>query len=96
MVRSESINAYRRLKANGTINQQEFDIVDYLLKTGNKALTRREISEGTGILISSIAGRINGLINKKVLAESLNRICNISGMTVTPVYVELTNQGEMF
>lgn len=96
MVRTESINAYRRLKANGTINAQEFDIVDYLLKTGNKALTRREIEAGTGIRGGSVAGRVNSLLEKKVLAESLNRICNISGMTVTPVFVKLTNQGEIF
>jgi len=96
MVRSESINAYRRLKANGTINQQEFDIVDYLLKTGNKALTRREIEAGTGIRGGSVAGRVNSLIEKKVLTEALNRICKISGMTVIPVYVNLESQGEMF
>ena len=96
MVRTESINAYRQLKANGIINQQEFDIVDYLLKTGNKALTRREIEAGTGIRGGSVAGRVNSLIDKKVLAESLNRICNISGLTVIPVYVKLTDQGEIF
>ncbi len=95
-VSQESINAYRHLKKVGVINQQEFDIVDYLLRTGNKALTRREIEAGTGIRGGSVAGRVNSLIEKKVLAESLNRKCNISGFTVTPVFVKLTNQGEIF
>ncbi len=96
MVRIESINAYRKLKSNGIINQQEFDIVDYLLHTGNKALTRREIEAGTGIRGGSVAGRVNRLIEKKVLTEALSRICQISGMTVIPVYVNLDSQGEMF
>ncbi len=95
-ISQESINAYRHLKKIGVINQQEFDIVDYLLRTGNKALTRREIEAGTGIRGGSVAGRVNSLIKKKILSESLNRICKISGMTVTPVFVKLTNQGEMF
>ncbi len=96
MIRQESINAYRHLKKTGIINQQEFDIVDYLLRTGNKAMTRRELSEGTGILISSIAGRVNRLLKKKVLAESLKRKCKISGMKVTPVFVKIDRQGELF
>ncbi len=98
MVRAESINAYRQLKNNGTINQQEFDIVDYLLRTGNKALTRREIEAGTGIRGGSVAGRVNSLLAKDppVLVEALNRICQISGMTVKPIYVNLDSQGEMF
>ncbi len=98
MVRPESINAYRCLKRVGIINQQEFDIVDYLLRTGNKALTRREIEAGTGIRGGSVCGRINSLLSKDppVLAEALNRKCNMSGFTVTPVFVKLTNQGEIF
>ena len=95
MVRSTSIQAYRKLKAEGTINAQEFDIVDYLLRTGNKALTRREIEEGTGIRGSSICGRVNSLIDKKVLSETLQRKCKISGNTANPVYVSV-NQGEIF
>ncbi len=96
MVRTESINAYRHLKSNGIINQQEFDIIDYLLRTGNKALTRREIEAGTGIRGGSVAGRVNSLLKKKILSEALNRICKISEMTVTPVYVDLDSQGEIF
>ncbi len=95
-VRVASIQAYRKLKEQGIINAQELEIVTYLLQTGNKAMTRREICEGTGMLISSVAGRVNSLIEKKVLAESFNRICKISGMTVTPVYVKIDNQGEIF
>ena len=98
MVRTESINAYRHLKRIGTINQQEFDIVDYLLKTGNKALTRREIEAGTGIRGGSVAGRVNSMLSKDppVLTEALSRICQISGMTVIPVYVNLDSQGRIF
>ncbi len=95
MVRSTSTQIYRELKANGTINAQEFDIVDYLLRTGNKALTRRELEEGIGMRGSSVCGRVNSLINKKVLSETLQRKCKISGNTANPVYVS-GNQGEIF
>ncbi len=95
MIRDTSIQAYRKLKANGTINAQEFNIIDYLLKTGNKALTRREIEAGTGIRGSSVCGRVNSLIKKKVLSETLQRKCKISGETANPVYVS-GNQGEIF
>ncbi len=95
MIRSTSIQAYRKLKAEGTINAQEFDIVDYLLRTGNKALTRRELEAGIGMRGSSVCGRVNSLINKKVLSETLQRKCKISGNTANPVYVS-GNQGEIF
>ncbi len=95
MVRSTSIQIYRKLKADGTINAQEFDIAAYLLRTGNKALTRREIEEGTGIRGSSVCGRVNSLMDKKVLSETLQRKCKISGNTANPVYVS-GNQGEIF
>ena len=97
MVRDTSIQAYRKLKANGTINAQEFEIINYLLKTGNKALTRREIEEGVGIRGSSVCGRVNSLLMKEppILAETLQRKCKISGETAHPVYVKLDNQGEI-
>ena len=96
MVRPESINAYRHMQKIGMISQQEFDIVDYLLKTGNKALTRREIEEGTNIRGGSVAGRVNHLIKKEILAETLSRKCKISGFTALPVFVKLDKQGEIF
>ncbi len=95
MIRSTSISAYRKLKAEGTINSQEFDIVDYLLRTGNKALTRRELEAGLGMRGSSVCGRVNSLLKKKVLSETLQRKCKISGNTANPVYVS-GNQGEIF
>ena len=96
MIRHTSIQAYQKLKEQGIINAQEYEIVTYLLHTGNKAMTRREICEGTGFLVSSVAGRVNRLIKNKVLAESLKRKCKISGFRVTTVYVHLNNQGEIF
>ncbi len=95
MVRQTSITVYLQLRANGTINAQEFDIVDYLLRTGNKALTRRELEAGLNMRGSSVCGRVNSLITKKVLSETLQRKCKISGNTANPVYVS-GNQGEIF
>lgn len=95
-VSQTSINAYRKMRNSGMINQQEFDIVNYLLKIGNSATTRREIEAGTGIRGGSVAGRVNSLLEKKVLAESLNRKCKISGMTVNTIRVYLNKQSELF
>ena len=57
---------------------------------------RLVLDAGTGIRGGSVAGRVNSLLEKKVLAESLNRKCKISGMTVNTIRVYLNKQSELF
>lgn len=97
-VKNTSIQVYRQLKREGKISSMQFEIINYILYTGNSPLTRREIEEGLGMRGSSVAGRVNELIDKEYLRLSANRKCRIeaSSCKVETVFVEIEKQITIF
>ena len=100
MIRLTSRQVYTEIIQNGTVNNQERVILDFLHFQGaNKTL--KEISRGTDIEINAVSGRVNSLKKKlhkgvTVLKEFPKRKCAISGFSVTPVGINEIGQGELF
>ena len=70
MIRSSSIQSYRELHRKHLIGQMQFDVIDCILKLGNKPMTRREIEISVNLRGSNICGRVNELINKDSNGEN--------------------------
>jgi len=100
MVRLTSREVYTVIIQNGTVSNQERQILNFLhFNNGNKTL--KEISRGTMIEINAVSGRVNSLKHKThkgitILKEFSKRKCNVSGKMVTPVGINQRGQGEMF
>ena len=70
MIRTSSIQAYRELHRKHLIGQMQFDVIDCILKLGNKPMTRREIETSSGMRGSNVVARVNELINKDSNGEN--------------------------
>ena len=90
-IRDTSREAYREVKGKGVDTIQHKQILDYLRMVG-RPLTRRQISQATGIENSTVAARVNTLIKDLgVLYEPYKDKCPISGINVN--YVALVKSG---
>lgn len=85
MIRETSKQVYKEINADGTTSKQQGKIISYLKVHPN--VTRREIAQAMGIDVSSVAGRVNELINANVLSEHPRRKCSISGRSAHPVSI---------
>ena len=70
MIRSSSIQSYRELHRKKLIGQMQFDVIDCILKLGNKPMTRREIETSSGLRCTNVVARVNELINKDSNGEN--------------------------
>lgn len=70
MVTNTSINVYRNLHRQGIINNQQFNIVDHLLKLNNPKITARELEASIGWRGSTLVARINELLNRDSKGEN--------------------------
>lgn len=76
MVSLTSKKTYAAIQAEGLTSKLEIEIVA-TVSLSNKPLTRREIAHHTGIEISSVAGRVNKLMDGPLKAGP-DRECRIS------------------
>ena len=86
-MRDTSLMAFADLLENGEINQRQFAVLDFLDEHRGLNFSRREIARMTGIELCSVTGRVNELIEKKLIVEDAPRKCVISSKTVHPVRV---------
>ena len=83
-VTDTSKGAYRGIKEDGTLGAQQRRILRVLEKSYGP-MSRREISEATGIETSAVAGRVNKLIELGLLLEHPRRKCRFSKINIIPV-----------
>ena len=74
-----SLDAYRSLQAEGSINTQEAIIYLIVALSNTSGLIREEIADATGFRLSAVCGRVNELIKRGELIERGTRINPHSG-----------------
>jgi hypothetical protein len=88
-VRSISIEAYERHIESGKRDLHWVKVYAYL--GGSYPLTRSEISQFTGLRLSSVCGRVNELIGAKMLIEGERRNCSITGEPAHTVTLKVSD-----
>lgn len=76
--------AYQNHKSEGKVGLQANHILN--LMQGCKDYSRRELATLCGIDLSSVCGRVNELVQIKLLKEAPKRKCKLTGKTIVPVY----------
>lgn len=92
MTRETSIQAYRRLQESGRDIPQRLRI--YAALYPDKAMTRAELEQATGIRLSSVCGRVKELLSDGYLDDRETRKCRITGENVH--VVTLAQQIQLF
>lgn len=82
-VRGTSKEAFKDIKEDGTLSNQEQLIITTLKQGRDYSL--QEISRLTGITINAVSGRCNGLKKKNWMVECEKRKCTITGKTIKPL-----------
>lgn len=85
-VADTSIENYHLHRDSGQLTRQQLEILQ-VMKHGYD-YSRAELSELTGIKVSSVCGRVNELLNMTppYLCEAPKRHCKVTGRTVHPVF----------
>jgi predicted transcriptional regulator len=82
-VRDTSIDAYHDHVESGAFSRQQNELLKAM--RGHQDYSRSELSEATGIRLSSVCGAVFELIERGILAECPTRPCKITGRTIHPV-----------
>ncbi len=77
--------AYNSLVASGKEKTQRCTVLGTVL-TYHRGITRRSISRKTGMELGAVAGRVNGLIEDKLLREQGDIVCPVTKKTVKLVW----------
>lgn len=90
-----SVIAHREHAASGAMGRQARQIYDFVRERGGD-WSRKEISRATGIELSAVCGRVNGLVAVGLLDEYQQRPCRVTGRTIAPVGLPREPQRELF
>lgn len=82
-IRTTSKSAYEEHKTSGKLGEQQKRILIFLLNVEDAS--RREIAEALGMDTSSVSGRVNEMLNAKIISEGHPRKCKVSLRTINPV-----------
>lgn len=88
-MRDTSLLAFADPLEQGEITQRQFEVLDFLTEHRGLNFSRREIAKMTGMELCSVTGRVNELLQKRLIVEEAKRACCISRKTVHPVRVAL-------
>ena len=91
MIRGISLEAYERHIASGKALTQWQTIYGFL--KAHRPVTRAELSDMTGIRLSSVCGRVNELIKAGLIEEYERRKCRSTKEPAHPIGL---SQGELF
>lgn len=91
MLSATSVQNYHEHRNSGKLGAQAQQILDFLTEHPNQNFSRAEISESTGVRLSSVCGRVSELLEDKLITERPERHCGITGKTITPVRVARGN-----
>jgi len=87
MIRDTSAVALAEHRSSGALQEQERAIVSFLARRCERDWTRSEIAAATGLRLSSICGRVNGLIASQALEELPRRRCRETGRSAHPIRI---------
>lgn len=76
-VRDTSIAAHEEIKGSGTMSKQQRAVLDLVRKHPGK--TRLELSQISGMRLSSVCGRVNELVRAKLIDDAEVRPCSLTG-----------------
>jgi len=82
-VRDTSIEAYRKVRDNGTLLTYRERLLQAI--QDDQDYSRSELEQITGIRISSVTSTVNSLIKRQLLVEGPKRPCKITGHPIHPV-----------
>lgn len=82
-----SVENYHEHRRSGKLGAQAQQILDFLKSNWTKNWSRLEIAASLDLRLSSVCGRINELIEARLVEERPERPCSITGKTVKPVRV---------
>lgn len=82
-VRDTSIEAYHEHVDTGHFSRQQRQLLAAI--HDQQDYSRLELSDATGIRLSSVCGAVHELVGRGVLVEGAKRPCKISGRTINPV-----------
>ena len=82
-VRETSLEAYEELRGGPALGEQQRRVLGAVWR--RPGLTRAELSEFTGMRLSSVCARVNELIHLGMLAEGRKRPCTRSGRKAYPL-----------
>ena len=92
-----SIEAYRSLKLGGKMLGQRCRVLEMVCRNP-EGITRRQISKGSGLELGAVAGRVNELVDERLLLEDGElQTCRYTGnkvKLVKPVGLERLPLGE--
>lgn len=88
MVAITSIEAYHEHKRLGKVCRQASDLLEVMAdKPRLDGFTRNELSEASGVRLSSVCARVNELLAYGALRALPVRKCRITGRKATPVWL---------
>ena len=80
VMRMASLKAFNEIAVNGVLGLQEQLILNYIKE--NPKVTRKQIARSLNLDVSSVSGRVNGLMNKNLVIDDKKGKCPISGKVV--------------
>lgn len=80
VMRMTSLNAFNEISSNGVLGLQEQLVLDCIRE--NPKFTRKQVARYLDLDVSSVSGRVNGLMNKNLVTDSKKGKCPISGKVV--------------
>lgn len=78
-VRDTSIEAHHEPKASGDLGRQQQEVYDLFLRHPGLRFTRNEVAASLSMRLSSVCGRINALIARRLLEDGERRTCGVTG-----------------
>lgn len=87
MIRQTSIDAYNKIKQNGSLSSRRWEVYDVLFKygplTGNEAIEKlKEEGKGAKTFDTNSHSRLSELRQLGVIYEVGKKVCNVTGMNV--------------
>lgn len=77
-----SIEAYRKLRDSGKWRGQKCRVLEMVVRNP-EGITRRQIHLGSGLELGAVAGRVNELIDERLLLEDGEiQVCRYTGNKV--------------
>ena len=97
-VADTSLIAYDKIISTQKMSRQQIAIIDWVERIGNKfsGITRSELSEASGIRLSSVCGRVNELVAIGKLEELPRRPCRVTKSSAHPVRPKGFEQMSLF
>lgn len=83
-----SIQNYHEHKRSGKLGAQEQRILDFLAKYPNQNFSRSELARELDLPLASVCGRVNSLVDLRLVTERPKRACNITKKQISPVRIK--------